>query len=246
MPRQRIEHDTTSLTSWSPSSRGPRFGPFPPNSFLGCLGEEQTDNLRQHLHVVYLRSGASLQLAPSRVLYLVMDGLAREVPLIGGAAHTTLRLPGDIIESSAVFDPAGKSVTVHGIRASLLGALPRAVFRRVLTEHPQAMAALARSMTYREKRDMFVNIHVRCGSAAVRIARYLCFLADALGDEDHQIVGFSQADIAQAVNASRASAENFFREQREAGILTTHYRSIRIHDMPGLRAQVGDMPIWRN
>lgn len=220
--------------------------PFPEHSFLGALGEANAEPLSRSLGLHYMRSGSSVNSARSGLLYLVLDGVVKETPLIGGAAHTTLRLPGDIVESATVFDVHGASVSLHAVRASLLGVVSRQILARMLREQPSVLTALARSMAHREKLETYLNVHVRCGPAGMRIARYLVLLTDLLGaDEEYTLGGFSQADIAQAVGAGRASAETFFREQRRTGVLSTHYRRIQIHQMPALRALVGDMPIWR-
>ncbi|MFI6585922.1 Crp/Fnr family transcriptional regulator [Embleya sp. NPDC050493] len=132
------------------------------------------------------------------------------------------------------------------MQSSVLVSISRRGFVALLGERPRAMAALARSMAEREKLDLFVNVHVRQGNTSVRIARYLCFLADFLGEkagDGVRISGFSQTDIADAVGASRASVENFFREQRRAGTVTTAYRVIDIVTPDGLRTQAGNMPI---
>ncbi|WTX01001.1 Crp/Fnr family transcriptional regulator (plasmid) [Streptomycetaceae bacterium NBC_01309] len=249
IPRQRrTSPDATDLRpQWFHDYLRDRLPPFPEHSFLGALGDASAQRISRYLGLHYMASGATLEIARSGALYLVLDGVVRETPLIGGAAHTTLRLPGDIVESSTVFDAQGGSVAMRGVRASLLGVLPRQILRRLLAESPTILSALAHSMAQREKAEVFFNVHVRCGPTGMRIARYLVFLTDLLGGgQDRQVLGFSQRDIAQAVGAGRASAEAFFREQRDAGVLTTRYRTIHIHQMPALRALVGDMPIWRN
>jgi CRP-like cAMP-binding protein len=197
-----------------------------------------------------LGKGATKNLHAEISVSIVLAGILKETPFIGGSINTKLRTAGDILESSAVFDRAGGSISVQGVQSTTVISISRRGFVTFLEERPCAMGALARSMGQREKLDLFVNVHVRQGTTPVRIARYLCFLADFLGESTGggttRISGFSQTDIADAVGASRASVENFYREQRQAGTITTAYRVIDILEPTKLRAEFGDMPVWQH
>ncbi|MYS83502.1 Crp/Fnr family transcriptional regulator [Embleya scabrispora] len=221
---------------------------FPAHSFFGSLDRVHREALLSMALVHRLEKGASENLFSERAVMVVLRGILKEAPIAGGPCNTKLRTAGDILESSAVFDPTGGNITVHGVQSTVLVSVSRRGFVSLLGERPRAMAALARSMAQREKLDLFVNVHVRQGNTSVRIARYLCFLTDFLGEavgDGVRISGFSQTDIADAVGASRASVENFFREQRRAGTVTTAYRVIDVVDPTELRAQVGNMPNWQ-
>ncbi|WTX00974.1 hypothetical protein OG216_46975 (plasmid) [Streptomycetaceae bacterium NBC_01309] len=183
------------------------------------------------MHTAYIRHGATLEVTSSRILYLVVDGLVLETPPSHDrAAHPTLRQGGDIVESATVFEDHGNALTLYGARSTLLGALPRPVFRRLLAEHPTYFESLARSMAHRERRASVTAHHPCCATTTARMARYLCLLVDTLADSPAlRIDGFTRADIAYAADVPDAQAEVFFRNQHHAGVLTTSHRTIRIH-----------------
>ncbi|WP_161354347.1 Crp/Fnr family transcriptional regulator [Streptomyces sp. SID3343] len=226
---------------------------YPPHSFFGLLDETHREALLRRASLSRLKKGNSKNLYFETSMGIILFGILRETPYMGGSINTRLRTAGDIVESSTVFDRTGGNVSVHGVQSTTLIAITRHAFTTFLDNHPAAMTALARSMAQREKLDLYLDVHVRHGTAPTRIARYLCFLADFLGEDTGngphrglRISGFSQTDIADGIGASRASVENFFREQRLAGRVTTAYRVIDILDPGGLRAQAGNMPVWQH
>lgn len=147
VPRIPRPRDTDDLAS-HPHPPAPRPSHYPPHTFLGGLAAEDLQDLWQHLHIVRLPWGGALDVTPSRVLYLVIDGVVRETPGTDDRpADSHLRRAGDVIESATVFEAHGNAVTLHGTRSTLLGALPRTVFHRLLADQPPLLTSLARSTT---------------------------------------------------------------------------------------------------
>ncbi|GCD99670.1 Crp/Fnr family transcriptional regulator [Embleya hyalina] len=250
MPRPR----RTPEPDEPPAVPSPRYArrSYPAHSFLGLLDIAHREALLRRASVSRVNKSGARNLYYEKSVFVVLSGILREIPYSGDSTNTRLRMTGDIVESSTVFDPLGGNAMVHGVQSTAVIAIPRPVFTTFLATRPAAMTALAKSMAQREKLDLYLDVHVRHGTTPVRIARYLCFLADFLGEETGtavhpgiRISGFSQSDIAEGIGASRASVENFFREQRTAGRVTTAYRVIDIVDPASLRAGVGNMPPWQ-
>jgi CRP-like cAMP-binding protein/DNA-binding transcriptional LysR family regulator len=143
--------------------------------------------------------------------------------------------PGEILYC----DPRSPVIVTAASNSVLIRKLPAGAARRIILGKPAMPGApkrgvisrggltAARTERYRATRPTTV--------VRARLARLLLDLSFDSTSEPHTLdVVATQADLARAIGACRASVENSLRELRARGVITTGHRSYTILDRNGL------------
>ena len=152
----------------------------------------------------------------------------------GGEALLAVRVPGELLGELAALDGEPRSATVLVVRTSTTREISGAVFRAFLAEHPEAAAAVQRSMSRKLRTATRHRVDAGCGSVLVRLARTLDTLGRSYGhptpDGLRLGIPLSHADLAALTGLSPASVERSLRTLRAQGAIKTSYRDLVISD----------------
>ncbi len=218
---------------------------WPESSLLGGLGSGALARL--------LTLGSLTQYpAAGRVLMREGDATSFVIILLDGVVKATaqmqdgrdallaVRMGGDLVGELASVDGGPRSATVTTCGAVIARVVSRADFMDCTRRDPQVSQAVQTSVVAKlrsanRRRVDFTGCDVR-----TRLARVLHQTALAYGTETSDGVllkwSLTQPEIATLAGAAEPTVNRVLRELREAGVLATGYRSIKILHPERLRA----------
>jgi len=199
-------------------SRGVR-RPFRRGAFIMTEGEASD-------HVVVLLSGRA------KVSSYTEEG--KEVVL-------AVRGPGELIGELTALDEGARSATVAALEPIEALILPSDRFVAFLEDHAR-LAILMLQTTIRRLRDSDrKRIEFGAYDTPGRVARRLLELVDRYGEGDGAVMridlSLTQDELAGWTGSSREAVSKALREFRDRGWIETGRRSIKVLDVPALRAR---------
>jgi CRP/FNR family transcriptional regulator, cyclic AMP receptor protein len=228
-----------------------RFGPrplsWPPQTFLGMLGESTREEL--------LSLGISREYLPDEVLILEGDKTTDVLTLIdgwvkvlgateeGGQALLSLRVGGDLVGEQAALDNAPRSATVISAGVTVARVMQQREFLQFIDRKPDAGVAVSRSLSSELRWATRRRIDFSGLPVVARLARVLSELGALYGRPAASGVEFlytlTQPELAAMVGASEPAVHKALRQLRADGVVVTGYRQVAIADPVALDAIAG-------
>lgn len=222
---------------------------WPPGTFLGGLSPNA-------FHALIAR-GRQRRFEPGETLLFEGDLSEHVLVLMSGAAKVTaaasngrdvlLRLarPGTAIGVTSMVDHGPRPATVTSLGTSTTLVVSGPSFAEYLAHHPEALRALMAELTNKLRNSDSSRRDLSFGSLPTRMARLLTTLATDFGIPTEAgsvtiALSLSQQELASLIGASRESVARALRQLRDAGIISTRYRHIVIHDIAHLRRLLYD------
>lgn len=185
-------------------------------------------------HQFYLSDDAS------DALYLVKKGRVRLGRVTARGDEITLDVlgPGELFGERSLTDEGQRSHFAEATEETLVCIFPRAPFQAFLADHPELTFKLMKIIGLR-----FQQLETRLEDLtfqplAERLRTTLVQLAEKHGVQDHQgtfRMRITQKDIAYLVGATRESVAEELGRMKQAGLVSTGYRSVQLHDLDALR-----------
>jgi CRP/FNR family transcriptional regulator, cyclic AMP receptor protein len=181
-----------------------------------------------------------LRAEEDRVL-LFLGGAAKAhiVTADGDAVITVLLGPGDVAGLVGVLGHANTGADVTSLSAVDALSITGGALRRLLDGHPALVAACLRTIGAQQAVSSQERARFAGTSTSQRVAHRLIELASRWGAQvDGEIrisLPLSQEELASWSGASRESVAKALHSLREAGVIRTARRSVRILDIDGLR-----------
>lgn len=188
---------------------------------------------RQHFHdkdVIVFQGGTGDS------LYVLLAGMVKVTMTTETGTETMLatRQRGDLIGEVALFDDKPRTATATAVGEVAALKINRARFEIFAKRHPVAAGTIMKSIVGK-MRESDERLAQRSRHAPERLALVLYRLALASADREPDgsvvIPQITQGDIARLADAGVASAERFFKNCRDMGILVTGYRQMTVRNM---------------
>ncbi len=219
----------------------PRYGrDWPAHTFLGRLDQRLRGALLELGQFVRYASGTTLIIEGDlgRDLFILLDGVCKVTGVTphGVRALLAVRVGGDLVGEIAAMDGEPRSATVTAGGAVTARRISPVDMEQFLVSHPMMAAEMNRAMAaklrWSTRRRVDYGDHVK-----IRLARVLVELAYLHGTPvaDGTSIGvLTQPEIGGLIGAGEPSAHKALAELRSAGILSTRYRRIVVHDLSRL------------
>jgi CRP-like cAMP-binding protein len=216
------------------------------SGFLGALPADAIRRLRAAGREITLPAGRSVfgegEEAPT--LALLLRGRLKVLTLTrdGTEVLIAIRGPGDLLGELSTLIGASRSASVVALEPVRLLVLPLGAFEEALAQDRDVAAALIRTLVERLRAATALRTEL-LEEVPTRVARLLLRLADEFGveaDEGGVVIDvpLTQQELAALTSASRGTVATALRELREAGLVRTGRRHIRLPDVERLRERV--------
>ncbi|WP_295645450.1 response regulator [uncultured Methylibium sp.] len=179
---------------------------------------------------------------PAAGLLLVVDGvvaIGRHLMQKGGHLFTYLG-PGDLFGFVSLLDGGPLLHDVMAHQPSVLLLVPPAVVAASQVEHPAVREAFAMQMAHRSRIIYDRLFDVVSQPLSYRLARHLDFLGKSFGADRPQgvqvTIRISQADLAQALGASRQQVNTELKKFEERGLVALSRAAIVLRDPEALES----------
>jgi CRP-like cAMP-binding protein len=220
---------------------------WPSSSLLGSINQTSRERLLDVGSMREYPADHRLITQGDRTTFVValLDGVvkATSVSSAGKEAFLAVRVGGDIVGEFAALDSQPRSSTV-----TTCGPVTGTVIKQ-----PDFLALMARDRIVAEAVSRSVVAKTRAGNerrvefagfdAPTRFARVIRELVIAYGERSGNRVTLNwpvtQSELASLASVSEPTAQKVLRRLREAGVLTTRYRSLTIEDMNELNRIAG-------
>ncbi|MEY9894517.1 CRP/FNR family cyclic AMP-dependent transcriptional regulator [Catenulispora sp. MAP12-49] len=216
---------------------------WPANTLLGGLDPDSRDLL--------LRLGRMVQYGSGRIIlretdqptfvFVLLDGVVKAT----GRAQDTrdallaVRIGGDLVGELGVLDGQPRSATVTSCGVVVGRVVTRNDFLACLRENPRVAESVQRSVVGKLRSANSRRIDFAGSDAPTRVARVLYDLATTYGtrEGDGAFVAWplTQPELATLIGAAEPTVHKALRDLREAGVIATGYRRLRINDLDKLR-----------
>ncbi|MCX4693664.1 Crp/Fnr family transcriptional regulator [Streptomyces sp. NBC_01408] len=212
---------------------------WPPASLLGGLPKDARDQL--------LALGTRVRYEAGRVLMresewtsfvlILLDGVVKATGRIqdGRDALLAVRMGGDLVGELAAVDGRPRSATVTTCGTVLVRTVPRALFLDCLRRHPGIALAVNTSIVTKLRVANARRIDLAGCDAATRLARVLHQIAMTYGERvgEGAVIHWpiTQPELATLSGTAEPTVHKALRRLREAGVVSTGYRSIRVDDL---------------
>jgi CRP/FNR family cyclic AMP-dependent transcriptional regulator len=173
-------------------------------------------------HVVLIRSG-----------YVKITATTED----GDSALLAVRPPGDIIGELAALHGTARSATVTAPVEVTANQISRAEFLEFLRRHPETTLAITGMIGDRLRMANRRRLDIYASPTVVRVARILAELCEYLGKDsaEEHVVGLTQHELAELAGVADATVQRALRKLREAGLVSTGYRRVIVHDLAALQ-----------
>lgn len=220
---------------------------WPPASLLGSISEASRDRL--------LESGTMREYPADRRLITQGDRRAFVVVLLDGVVKATgvssggkevllaIRVGGDIVGELAALDNRPRSSTVTTCGPVTGCVIMQADFLAVLSRDKSLAQAVNRSVVAKLRAGNERRMEFAGFDAPTRFARVIRELAVAYGERsgNRVTIGWpvTQIELASLASVAEPTAQKALRRLREAGVISTGYRSLTIEDFGELNRVAG-------
>lgn len=217
--------------------------PWPPSSLLGGLGGDERDRLLTLGVRVRYPAGRVLMRESERTTFvvLVLDGVVKATGRTqdGRDALLAVRMGGDLVGELAAVDGRPRSATVTTCGPVVARVVTRGDFRACMQRNPQIADAVNASIVAKLRVANARRIDFTGCDAATRLARVLHQVAMAYGEPTGggAVIRWpiTQPELATLSGAAEPTVHKALRRFREAGVVSTGYRTIRVEDLALLR-----------
>ena len=173
-------------------------------------------------------------------VYLLESGLARvyRVSEAGGETSFGYVAPGEFFGELAAFGEEPRESFAQAVQASVVWAIAREPFQRLMASRPALLLAIARQMAQRMKRVEARVEDLVFRSVRVRVAHMLAELAESFGrtDGDRVVIDMpiTQADLATLVGATRQTVNQALGELGREGLVERRRQRIVLPSIDAL------------
>ena len=177
-----------------------------------------------------------LQGGPGDSLFVLTAGVVKVTRSTESGIDTTLaiRYRGELIGEVALLAEKPRGATAYAVGNVATVKITRASFDAFAKQHREAKDTIMKSIMAKMQ-ESDERLALRSREAGERLAMVVYNLALASPDREADgsvlITELTQSDVAHLADASRVTAERFFRDLRDKDILVTGYRKITIRDI---------------
>jgi CRP/FNR family transcriptional regulator, cyclic AMP receptor protein len=218
---------------------------WPSASLLGSLGPSARDRLlalgalRQ-----YAGQGRILirELDEASILLILLDGVVKVTARTqdGRDALLAIRMAGDLVGELAAVDGGLRSATVTTCGPVVARVVSRADFLDCMRREPQIAHAVNESVIAKFREANARQIDFTGSDVPTRVARVLLKIAmtysERTGNGGQIRWPLTQPELATLAGAAEPTIHKALRQLREAGVVSTGYRTITINDIAQLRS----------
>ncbi|HXL88725.1 MAG TPA: Crp/Fnr family transcriptional regulator [Streptosporangiaceae bacterium] len=182
----------------------------------------------------------------STFVVVLLDGVVKVTSVSSGGreALISVRVGGDLLGELAAIDSGPRSCTATACGLVMGCVIMQADFLAVLARDRSLAAAVTRSMVAKLRAGTERQMDFAVFDAPTRFARVLRELADTYGERSGNRVTMSwpvtQSELASLASVAEPTAQKALRQLRQAGVLSTGYRSLTIEDFSALNQIAGD------
>lgn len=214
--------------------------------WLAALPPEEARRLRRAAHKRTFESG-SLVFSPARhpeFVYVLERGLVRifRVSASGDEVSFGYVHPGEVFGELAAFADKPRESFAEAIRRSVVWAIPRKDFMRVIKSHPTVTFEVGRQIEGRFKRIEGRVEDLALRDTYSRLARVLLQLSDEFGEPRDGSISIefplTQSDLATFIGASRQTISTALRQMTEQGLVFREGRRFCLSDPGALRGYI--------
>lgn len=146
--------------------------------------------------------------------------------------------PGDVIGELSVIDGGPRSASAYAVVDVVARVVSASEFEEILRSHPELMLEQLRTLVARLRDSDEKRLEMASVGTDARLARRLVELASTHSEEveDGVVITLplSQEELASWVGASREAVARSLKRLRDAGIVATQRRELRILDLAAL------------
>ncbi len=154
-----------------------------------------------------------------------------------------LRGPGDLVGESAVLDGRARSADVSALTDVHGWLVPAEALLVRLTTRPEAGLELSRMLVGRLREGDMQRLERSARDTTARVAGLLLTVSERHGQAGW--LHLTQAELGEAVGASREATVKALSRLRSARLVETARGRVRVRNAAGLAAIVGDVPTRR-
>lgn len=160
----------------------------------------------------------------------------------GQEFHLNVVGAGEVLGEIALLDGGDRTASVMATRDSMIFALPRASFLKLLEEEPRLAVHLLTLLCERVRWTSDIVEDVAFRSVPMRLARRVAILARLHGErtEDGMMLRLSQAELAQFLNVSRQVVNGNLQVWQRLGVIALSRGKVIVKDFDGLEAAATD------
>lgn len=181
----------------------------------------------------------------STFVIVLLDGVVKAtgVSSAGKEALLAVRVGGDIVGEFAAIDgePRSSTVTTCGPVTGLIIVRPN--FLAAMANDTSLAEAVSRSVVAKMRVGNERRLEFAGFDASTRFARVIRELAVTYGERsgDRVVLNWpvTQSELASLASVAEPTAQKALRRLREAGVITTGYRSLTIENFPELNRIAG-------
>ncbi|GAA4211434.1 Crp/Fnr family transcriptional regulator [Microbispora amethystogenes] len=231
------EEPAEDITLKSDPIKKQKAADWPSRTFLGSLTPDDRDRLLQIGTASRFDSGELLLRkgdSPEDI-FLLLHGLVKVEAVTEGGRIVILatRIAGDLVGELGTLDGTPQEVNIVAVGSLVAYRIRREEFLRFLYESPHAAIALTRTITNQLRRATMHRIEID-SPVTVRLARFLLYLAERprkRTSEGVHLQHLTQSELAAMVGTRENTLHKALRSLRNAGVITTSYGSVIIHDL---------------
>lgn len=219
---------------------------FPPGTTLHACGVEGRAALARHWRVSRYDAGATVlsESEPGDDVYFVLDGIARAGTFSGHGREVFYSdLPrGEAFGIFAAIDGEPRSANVFARTDCRIARLSAHQFREVLYGDARVSAAFMRYLVDRIRDLANRMAEATTLSTEQRLSAQLLRMCERTGENTGQIARLAtQQELATLISSQRESVGREMSKLKEQGLIEREGRALRILNLRGLQAKLGDM-----
>jgi CRP-like cAMP-binding protein len=214
--------------------------------FLDALPADAVSRLRAAGREVAIPAGRTVfgegEAAPT--LALLLHGRLKVLTQARDGTEVLIAIhgPGDLLGELSTLVGASRSASVVALEPARLLVVPLHGFERLLASDADVVRALIRTLVERLRAATAMRAEL-VEDVPTRLVHLLLRLADDFGVESAEggvviDVPLTQQELAALASASRGTVAAALRELREAGLVRTARRNLRLPDVQRLRDRV--------
>lgn len=216
---------------------------WPEGSFVGQLSDAERDALLSAGVPVCFEDDQIMLVQGDRgdFVYVLTDGLAKELVAMVSGAETTLaiRSRGDLVGDFAALDGKPQHATVRAAGEVTALRVSGTAFLAITSRSREVQTVLTRYVMGKFRATTERRAAERVWDARERLAQVLYDLAQEHaepGPGGTVRIPLSQSELGELAGVSVSTTERILKDLRKQGIISTRYREITIRDMAWLRS----------
>jgi CRP-like cAMP-binding protein len=156
----------------------------------------------------------------------------------GQEFHLNVVGAGEVLGEIALLDGGDRTASVMATRDSMIFALPRASFLKLVEEEPRLAVHLLTLLCERVRWTSDIVEDVAFRSVPMRLARRVAILARLHGErtDEGMMLRLSQAELAQFLNVSRQVVNGNLQVWQRLGVIALSRGKVIVKDFDGLEA----------